>query len=122
MSKIGDCFYIAKEKIKNAFIKIKDELTKFFSKALEMMKTVMDKLVNRVRGVIIGAAHFFRKIGNKYQEGTRNYSVEEEIGEWNETTVTRDVPLEEVPPKYRTYDEEFEVDDTRELAATLEYS
>ena len=121
MSKIADLFYIAKEKIKSAFIRIKDAITKFFSSALEMMKTVMDKLANRVRGVIIGAAHFIRKVGNKYQEGTRNYSVEEEIGEWNETTVTRDIPLENVPQKYRTYDEEFEVDDTREMDAVLEF-
>ena len=86
-----------------------------------MMKMVMNKLVNRVRGVILGATHFFRKVGSKYQEGTRNYSLEEEIGEWHETTVTRDVPLEDVPPKYRTNQEEFEVDDTREMDAVLVY-
>lgn len=121
MSIIDKVFYIAKEKIQKAFIIIKDAITKFFSKALEMMKMVMNKLVNRVRGVILGATHFFRKVGSKYQEGTRNYSLEEEIGEWHETTVTRDVPLEDVPPKYRTNQEEFEVDDTREMDAVLVY-
>lgn len=114
-------FYIVKEKIKSGFVKIKNAMTRFFEKAHELLKTVINKLASKVRGVILGAAHFFRKIGNKYQEGTRNYSLEEEIGEWNETTVTREIPLEDVPPKYRTMDEEFEVDDTEELDAALEY-
>lgn len=121
ISKAKELFYIAKEKIKNAFVKIRNELTRFFEKALKMMKVVLEKITNRVRGIILGAAHFFRKVGNKYQEGTRNYSVEEELGEWNETTVTREIELENVPPKYRTLDDEFEIDDTRELNEALEY-
>ena len=44
-------------------------------------KKVINKLESRVRGVILGATHFFRKVGNKYQEGTKNYSLEEEICE-----------------------------------------
>lgn len=119
LSKIKDLCYIAKEKIKNAFVKVKNAMTRFFEKALNMMKIVVDKIASRVRGVILGSAHFFRKIGNKYQEGTKNYSLEEEIGEWNETTVTRDIELEDIPPKYRVLDDEFEIDDTQELDAAL---
>ncbi len=119
LSKAKEVFYIGKEKLKNAFVKVKNALTGFFEKALNMMKTVIDKLAARVRGVILGAAHFFRKAGNKYQEGTKNYSLEEEMGEWHETTVTRDIDLEDVPPKYRTLDDEFEVDDTRDLDEAL---
>ena len=119
ISKAKEVFYIAKEKIKNAFVKVKNALTRFFQKALDMMNKVIEKIATRVRGEILGAAHFFRKVGNKYQEGTKNYSLEEEIGEWNETTVTRDIALEDVPPKYRTLDDEFEVDDTRELDEAL---
>lgn len=119
INEVKEVFYIAKEKIKNAFVEVKNALTKFFQKALDMMKKVIEKIATRVRGVILGAAHFFRKVGNKYQEGTKNYSLEEEIGEWNETTVTRDIALEDVPPKYRTSDDEFEVDDTRELDEAL---
>ena len=118
-SKIKEAFYIAKEKIKSAYVKVRNALSRFFEKALSMMKATIDKIATRVRGVILGAAHFFRKVGNKYQEGTRNYSVEEELGEWNETTVTREVDLEDIPPKYRTLDDEFEVDDTRELDEAL---
>lgn len=114
-------FYIVKEKIKSAIVKVKNAMTRFFEKAHELLKTVINKLASKVRGIILGAAHFFRKIGNKYQEGTRNYSLEEEIGEWNETTVTREITLEDVPPKYRTMDDEFEIDDTKELDAALEY-
>lgn len=119
ISKAKELFYIAKDKIKNAFVKVKNALTKFFQKAIDMMKKVIDKIATKVRGVILGAAHFFRKVGNKYQEGTKNYSLEEELGEWNETTVTREIELEDVPPKYRTLDDEFEVDDTRELDEAL---
>ncbi|GFP76645.1 hypothetical protein [Clostridium fungisolvens] len=121
ISGIKNLFYIVKEKIKSAFVKVKNAMTHFFEKALNMMKTVVDKLASKVRGIILGASHFFRKIGNKYQEGTKNYSLEEEIGEWNETTVTREIPLEDVPPKYRTLDDEFDMDDTQELDAVLAY-
>lgn len=112
-------YYIAKEKLKNAKVWIKNEFTKFFKKALDMMNIVIDKIASKVRGVVLGASHFFRKVGNKYQEGTKNYSLEEELGEWNETTVTKEIELENVPPKYRTLDDEFEVDDTRELDEAL---
>ena len=116
---IKDWFYIAVDKIKSAFVAVINEMTKFFEKAISMMKTVINKLASKVRGVILGAAHFFRKVGTKYQEGTKNYSLEREIGDWNETTVTRDIDLKDVPPKYRTMDEEFEVDDTKELDESL---
>ncbi|WP_455193942.1 hypothetical protein [Eubacterium ramulus] len=119
ISKAKELFYIAKDKIKSAFVKVKNALTRFFEKALNMMKVVLNKIAAKIRGVILGASHFFRKVGNKYQEGTRNYSVEEELGEWNETTVTREIELEDVPPKYRTLDDEFEIDDTRELDEAL---
>lgn len=114
-------YYIGREKIQKCYVKIKNALAKFFQKAIDMMKKVIDKLASKVRGIILGASHFFRKIGNKYQEGTKNYSLEEELGEWNETTVTREIGLEDVPPKYRTLDDEFEVDDTKELDEALAY-
>lgn len=114
-----DIFYIAAGVIKNAYVAVKNAMTRFFEKALCMMKTVIAKITDKVRGIILGAAHFFRKVGNKYQEGTRNYSVQEEIGEWNETVVTREIPREDVPTKYRTLDGEFEIDDSRELDAVL---
>lgn len=121
LNSVKKFYYIAKDKLKKCYIKIKNALTKFFQKAIDMMKKVIDKLASKVRGVILGASHFFRKIGNKYQEGTKNYSLEEELGEWNETTVTREIGLEDVPPKYRTLDDEFEVDDTKELDEALAY-
>ena len=116
---LKDLFYIAKEKIVNAFVAVKNAMTRFFENALQMMKKVIQKITSVVRGVILGSTHFFRRIGNKYQEGTKNYSLEEEIGEWNETTVTREITLENVPPQYRTMDEEFEIDDTMELDSAL---
>ena len=121
LQSIKNLYYIAKEKIKNAFVKVKNALTKFFEKALNMMKVVVEKIAAKVRGVILGSAHFFRRVGNKYQEGTKNYSLEEELGEWNETTVVRNIELEDVPTKYRTMSDEFEIDDTHELDEALSY-
>ena len=120
ISGIRELFYIAKEILQKAFVKVKDAITAIYEKALDMMRKVLDKLKARVRGILLGAAHFFRKVGNTYQEGTRNYSLEEEIGEWHETTVTRTVEKQDIPPKYRTLDDEFEIDDTHELNEALE--
>ena len=117
--KTKELFYIGMEKIKKGFVKVKNKLTRFFQKAIDMMKKVVEKIAAKVRGVILGAAHFFRKVGNKFQEGTKNYSLEEELSEWNETTVTREIKFDDVPPKYKTLDDEFEVDDTRELDEAL---
>ena len=116
-----DLFFIAKDKIQNGIIKIKTALAKFFEKALNLMKITIDKLAKRVRGVIVGAAHFYRRIGDKFQEGTKNYSLDTELGEWYETTVVKNVDLQDIPPQYRTMEEEFEIDDTRELNEALAY-
>ena len=35
ISKAKELFYIAKDKIKNAFVKVKNALTKFFQKAID---------------------------------------------------------------------------------------
>lgn len=95
MGMIKNAFYIAAEKIKSAIIRVRDAMSTFFEKALEMMKTVIEKLKNRIRSAILGASHFLRKIGNKYQEGTKNYTVDEELGEWNEITVTREIDIKD---------------------------
>lgn len=118
---LRDLYYIAKEKIQEGYIKVKDSLTRFFEKALSMMKIVINKLKKRVRGMLLGAAHFFRRKGNQFQEETRMYSVDEEIGDWYETTVTRDVNSEDVPHEYETMDDEFEIDDTKELEEAMIY-
>jgi len=112
---IRNVFYMAKEKIERGFVIIKNALTRFFQAALNFLRAVTKKLVSKVRGIILGAAHFFRKVGNKYQEGSKNYSLDKEMGDWNETTVTRNISVDDLPPKYRTMEEEFEIDDTVEL-------
>ena len=114
-------FYIGKKIIEISVVAIKNELAPFFEKALTMMRTVLNKIAGRVRGVILGSAHFFRRVGTKYQEGVKNYSIEEELGEWSETTVTREIMLEDIPPQYRGLEQEFEIDDTRELNSALTY-
>ena len=123
---VGHAFYIVADKIRRGFVKVKNALTRFYNKALSFMKKVLDKVKTKVRGVIMGAAHFFRKVGNKYQEGTKNYSVDEEVGEWQETVITQEIEEEDIPPKYRTLNDEFFVDgefyvnDTKELDEVIE--
>ena len=113
--------YIAVDKIRKGFIKARDAISRFFRKALDMMKTGISKLASKVRGVILGASHFIRKVGNAFVEGTKNYSLDREVGQWYETTVTRKISPEEVPEKYRRMEGEFEEDDTEELEAAMEY-
>ena len=85
-----------------------------------MMKTVLNKLALKLRKPILGMSHFIRKVGNMFQEGTKSYTLDEELGEWNETTVTREVQYEDIPEKYQRLDDEFEIDDTVEMDACLE--
>lgn len=119
LSSLKNIFYIAADKIRSAFVKIRGAMAIFFENALSMMKKTLEGLKKRVRGVILGAAHFFRKIGNRYQEGIKTYSLNRELGEWNETTVKRDISINDIPPKYRIMNDEFEIDDTEELDAAI---
>ena len=48
VSKVKELFYIGKEKLKNGWVKVKNELTKFFEKALDMMNIVIDKIASKV--------------------------------------------------------------------------
>ena len=112
------CFMVA-ERVKSG-VKIIDAITKFFHNALGMMKTVLNKLALKLRKPILGMSHFIRKVGNMFQEGTKSYTLDEELGEWNETTVTREVQYEDIPEKYQRLDDEFEIDDTVEMDACLE--
>lgn len=117
-------FFIDKGKIllgKISESKVGKVVKKIFEKAHNMLKTVIEKLEKKIRGVILGATHFFRKIGNKYQEGTKNYSVNRETREWKETTVTRQIESGDLPPQYQTMEEEFEIDDSRAIDEALVY-
>lgn len=125
MGLIGNFFkaiFIGIKKIVGGVVrKVKNVMTRFYEKALSMMKTVVNKIAPKVIGVILGSSHFFRKVGEIYQEGTKNYSLDEELGEWHETLVTKQIAIEEIPPRYRNLDEEYEIDDTKELDAVISY-
>ena len=119
---LANLVYIGIDMIKQATVVIKGIMARFFQEALNMMNTVVDRLQNRVVGELQGAAHFFRLAGGVFQEGTKNYSIDEELGEWHETVVTRKVGLEQVPESYLPdLYAENEYNDTRELKNALEY-
>lgn len=118
----SNALYIGVQVIKKARVAAKVLLRDFFQTALTMMNQVIDRIADRVEGELQGAAHFFRQTGELFQEGTKNYSLDSEIGEWNETIVTRNVSQEAVPKSYlASLLSGLEVNDTRELQNSLEY-
>ena len=119
-SALSEAMYIGINFIRHAFVIVKGMMQEIFQAALDMMNAVVDKLEARITGKMEGAAHFFRMMGGNYQEGTKAYSIDEEIGEWKETIVTRNVTREAVPDSYMdrlSCGEEY--NDTRELKNAL---
>lgn len=108
-------FYVIAKKIKTGFIRIKNALTKFFSSALVFMKRALEAVEEKTNRTILGAAHFLRKVGNRYQQRTKNYYIDEEMGRWHEVIVEKEISADDVPAEYKTMPDEFEVDDTREI-------
>ena len=121
-SGIAKGIYIAIGIVRRATVKVKNALASFHQASLRLMNNIIDKLEGRIEGELQGAAHFFRKMGDLFQEGTKNYSLDEEMGEWKETVVTRNVTKGAIPESYldRLYGY-LEVNDTRELQNSLEY-
>ena len=92
-------------------------IAKYWNKIIDFMKTVINKLQLKVRGVVMGSAVFIKKIGDKFQNRTKYYS-KDEVGKWKETIVTYEQNEDEVPEKYRNYaimDDEFDLSPELEL-------
>lgn len=113
---------IAKSLLQKGVVVIKGFLGEVFKNAQEMMNNVIDRLEQRIESEIEGASHFFRQVGDMFQEGTKNYYLDTELGEWHETVVTRTVENSAIPEAYLTQmGVENEYNDTLELQNALSY-
>lgn len=100
----------------NGFIqKIKDI---FKAKAINMMNVVANKLQNKIQEKILGTAHAYHNENGQWMEKTKNYTVDAEIGEWNEIIVSKRRSMDEIPSRYRYYTDE--INDTREIKEQME--
>ena len=111
---------IAKSLLRKGVVIIKGLLGEVFKRAQDMMNNVIDRLEQKIEGEIEGASHFFRQVGDLFQEGTKNYFLDTELGEWHETVVTRTVESSAIPEAYLTQlNDENEYNDTLELQNAL---
>ena len=116
---IANFLFIAVEKVKKAVVMVKDLIMQaFFTSAQIMMQTVINKIESRIIGTLEGSAHAIRATGDTYQEVTRNYSVDEELGDWHEVVVTRKF-TQQLPAAYQGLADGEEKNDTRELDEAL---
>ena len=118
---ISDVCYLAKKVIRQAKVIVQGVLRDIFQTALNLLNDVIDRLEAKIDAKIEGAAHFFRQVGDVFQEGTKNYFIDTELGDWHETIVTRVVGLSAVPEKYLPLLEgDNEYNDTLELQNAIE--
>ena len=112
---------IEMELIQKGIVKGQNEMTPFYQSALNFLRLSIKKAAPKIPGVVMGAAHFYRKIDDQFQEGAKIYSVDERAKEWMETVITRTITKDEIPPKYTSAEDiyvlngMFYVNDTKEL-------
>ena len=118
-------FYIIIDKIKNGIIKVKNvfqqKLKPFFEKAQQFLQRALLKFGQKNGFTCKGSTHMYTKKDGKFKEGSDIIHLDEEMGEYYRTTVTKTVSEEEVPPQYRTIKNEEIIDDTEELDAVLSF-
>lgn len=95
--------------------KIKD---KFKEIAINMMNVVANKLQDKIQEKILGTGHAYELENGQWMERTKSYTVDSEIGEWNEIVVSKKRALEEIPQRYRSHLEE--INDTKEIKEEME--
>ena len=88
-----------------------NEITSWLRRAIAKVKEV-------VSGIVYGVKVFARKMSEGYREISRHYS--KEGAQWKETTVTRPISEEEVPPEIRAKVGTQETDLTDEYSQALE--
>ena len=73
-------------------------LAKFWNNIIDFLQKVIRKLQEKM--VVSGCKDFLKKLGDKFQNISKNYS-QNEAGKWKETVVTYEMDEKEVPPEYR---------------------
>lgn len=91
---------------------------KFKEIAINMMNVVANKLQDKIQEKILGTGHAYELENGQWMERTKSYTVDSEIGEWNEIVVSKKRALEEIPQRYRSHLEE--INDTKEIKEEME--
>lgn len=94
-------------------------LKKFWKEICNFLKRAMEKVRQIVRGVVMGAKIFVKKLWEGVQEISKTYSYDQTNRQWEETIATRTVPESEVPADIRALVGSSEVDITNKLEMQL---
>ena len=97
---------------------IKRVKDRFKEIAINMMNVVANKLQDKIQEKILGTGHAYELENGQWMERTKSYTVDSEIGEWNEIVVSKKRTLEEIPQRYRSHLEE--INDTKEIKEEME--
>ena len=117
---MGNERWITLSRIKNGIVRGITAIKRFFRRVLAFLKLCVEKLTEIVKTIILGVSHLIRKTRGKIIEVATVYTKNEKTKEWEEIEMTKSLKENEVPKEYRRMDEEFEIDDTRDLDDTLE--
>ena len=94
-------------------------LSKFWKEICNFLNRAMEKVRQIVRGVVMGAKIFVKKILEGVQEISKTYSYDQTNRQWEETIATRKVSESDVPPDIRALVGSSEVDITNKLEMQL---
>lgn len=99
---------------------IQQAIQVFLQKARDFLRNVLQKIRLKIVGVLVGAAHVIKKMGDNCVEMSQNFSVDSELSTWKVTTVKRQISESELPPSIRQkLNLEGEVNNTQELNEAL---
>lgn len=101
--------------------KIRQQMNVFLHRSRDFLRTVVIKVQPMIAGTLIGAANVLKKAGDKCQILSRNFVLDEELGDYKVMTVKKEVSYDQIPESVRMKMEqnEGEYDNTRELDKAL---
>lgn len=109
--------------VKNVASWIKEKLIQYFTAAQNFLKEAFLKIKDKVIGLLYGAGHAIRKLGNYFQEVSKNFVIDKERGKWKVTVVTKPIAFEDIPEEVRKeLMDTDEYNDTKELDNALAYA
>jgi hypothetical protein len=90
-------------------------IAKYWNKIFAFLKNVVNAIKFKLKRLVLGTKVFMKRIGDKFQTRTKNYSKDEETKKWKETIVTCNHNEEEIPDEYKNINyatmpgDEFEI-------------
>lgn len=84
--------------VKRTYDYVKEKLIQYFNEVKDYLKIVAGKICGIMVGILVGAAHCIRKVGDKFQEVSQNFFIDKERGKWNVKEVVRKIEFSALPP------------------------